>query len=84
MLLTIVDIETDHLSYFFEEADRVLDDVNLHVAQGSIYGFLGPNRAGKTTALRLLLSLLRSENSAVGLFRHPLKTSCIEIMARIG
>ncbi|WP_342089398.1 ATP-binding cassette domain-containing protein [Dyadobacter sp. OTU695] len=57
--------------------------MNLHVPQGSVYGFLGPNGAGKTTTLRLLLGLLRSENSAIRLFGHQLQTSRVEIMARI-
>lgn len=77
-------IETDHLSYCFQESERVLDDINLQVPQGSIYGFLGPNGAGKTTTLRLLLGLLRSENSAIRLFGHRLQTNRIEIMARTG
>ncbi len=34
----------------------VLDKINLHVPQGSIYGLVGPNGAGKSTLLRILLS----------------------------
>jgi ABC-type multidrug transport system ATPase subunit len=30
------------------------------VPTGSVYGFLGPNRAGKTTTIRILLGLLRA------------------------
>ncbi len=38
---------------------RALVDLNMEVAQGEVYGLLGPNGSGKTTTIRLLLGLLR-------------------------
>ena len=38
---------------------HALDDLSLHVRRGDCYGFLGHNGAGKTTALRILLGLMR-------------------------
>src|SRR5205823_10229521 len=38
---------------------RALDDLQLQVAPGEVFGLLGPNGSGKTTALRLLLGYLR-------------------------
>ena len=35
-----------------------VDGVDLHVAQGEIFGFLGPNGAGKSTTVRMLTTLL--------------------------
>src|SRR5206468_866177 len=35
-----------------------VDRVDLHVPQGSVYGFLGPNGSGKTTTIRILLGLV--------------------------
>ena len=35
-----------------------LDGCNLEVAQGEVFGLLGPNGSGKTTLLRLLLGYL--------------------------
>lgn len=37
----------------------VLDDVNLEIPRGSIFGLLGPNGAGKTTTIKIALNLLR-------------------------
>src|SRR5438876_5180628 len=38
---------------------RALEDLNLTVAAGEIFGLLGPNGSGKTTALRLLMGFMR-------------------------
>jgi ABC-2 type transport system ATP-binding protein len=46
---------------------RVLNELNLSVAQGEVHGFLGPNGAGKTTTLRILLGLLRSDDGSIRL-----------------
>ena len=43
----------------------VLDDVTLDVPHGSVFGFLGPNGSGKTTALRLLMGLSRADAGVV-------------------
>lgn len=77
-------IETDHLNFSFHKAEKILDNINLHVPHGSIYGFLGPNGAGKTTTLRLLLGLLRSPNSQIRLFGQELHVSRIQILRRLG
>lgn len=37
---------------------RALDDLNLQVESGQIFGFLGGNGAGKTTTIKILMSLL--------------------------
>lgn len=50
-------IATHHLTKHFSELAAVRD-LNLTVAEGSIYGFLGTNGAGKTTTMRLLMGLL--------------------------
>jgi ABC-2 type transport system ATP-binding protein len=42
-----------------------LDDVTLHVRPGDRYGFAGHNGAGKTTALRIALGLIRADAGAV-------------------
>ena len=36
----------------------VVDQVDLAVPRGSVYGFLGPNGSGKTTTIRMLLGLI--------------------------
>jgi ABC-2 type transport system ATP-binding protein len=51
-------LRTEHLTKDYGRS-RALDDLNLSLARGEVFGLLGPNGSGKTTALRLLLGFLR-------------------------
>jgi ABC-2 type transport system ATP-binding protein len=64
--------------------DPVLKNLNLHVPQGSIYGFLGPNGAGKTTTLRLVLGLLHTQRGSISIFGLPLESHRLDILRRVG
>ena len=47
---------------------RALDGLDLTVAPGEVHGFLGPNCAGKTTTIRVLLGLIRAGGGTARLF----------------
>ena len=49
-------IETKNLTKKFEELIAV-DNLNLQIKEGEIFGLLGPNGAGKTTTLLMLTTL---------------------------
>ena len=56
-------IETNNLSKVYEGAARgqdvhALKDLNLAVQEREIFGYLGPNGSGKTTTIKMLLSLI--------------------------
>lgn len=42
-----------------------VDDINLKVPAGSMYGFLGGNGAGKTTTFRMILGLLQPSSGSI-------------------
>jgi ABC-2 type transport system ATP-binding protein len=44
---------------------QVLNNLNLHVTAGEVYGLLGPNGAGKTTTINILCNLLESDSGQV-------------------
>jgi len=57
-------------------------DVSLTIPVGSVFGLLGPNRAGKTTLVKLLLSLSRPSAGSVSPFGEPAANR--ETLARVG
>lgn len=59
-----------------------LRGVTLAVPAGSVFGLLGPNRAGKTTLVKLLLSLARPTRGAVTRLGEPVSSR--RTLARIG
>lgn len=64
-------IETIHLSKNYGDV-RAVQDVNLHVKQGEIYGFLGLNGAGKTTTIRMLLGMIHPSEGKVTILGQAL------------
>jgi ABC-2 type transport system ATP-binding protein len=63
-------IEVQNLVREFRKGPRAVDGIDLQVAPGEIYGFLGPNVAGKTTTVLMLTTLLppTSGRASVGGF----------------
>ncbi|MEA3448275.1 MAG: ATP-binding cassette domain-containing protein [Bacteroidota bacterium] len=58
-----------------------LDNLNVSVPKGSIYGLLGPNGAGKTTFIRIINQIMAPDEGAVTFAGEPLRARHIE---RIG
>ena len=63
-----VAIRTEGLTKFYG-AQRGTADLDLAVMRGEVYGFLGPNAAGKTTTIRCLLDLIHPTRGT--LLLHP-------------
>ena len=76
-------IEVDHLSKKFGDTYAV-NDLSFTVNQGDIYGFLGQNGAGKSTTIRMLLTLVEPTAGSINLFGKKLSTHRSEILRQIG
>lgn len=61
-----------------------VNDLNMHVEQGKIYGLLGRNGAGKTTTIRMVTGLLKPTEGEVILFGEKMKKPTKECFSRIG
>ena len=57
-------VELDQVTKTFG-ATRAVDELSLAVPAGSIYGFIGPNGSGKTTTLRIIMSILYPDRGGV-------------------
>ncbi len=77
-------IETHALTRYFGDV-RAVEDLSLRVPRGSVYAFLGPNAAGKTTTIRLLLGLAHPDRGEIRAFGRPLdRTSRRAFLRRTG
>ena len=61
----------------------VLDHLNMHVEEGSIYGLIGPNGAGKTTLIRHLVGVLKQDSGKIFIESQPIYEN-IELKRKIG
>lgn len=63
---------------------KAVDDLSFSVERSDIYGFLGQNGAGKSTTIRMLLTLIRPSAGEIELFGMNLKTHRREILRQVG
>jgi ABC-2 type transport system ATP-binding protein len=64
-------ISTTDLQKRFRGYVLALGGAHLRVRRGEIYGFLGLNGAGKSTAIRMLLGMIASSAGHAELFGEP-------------
>lgn len=61
-----------------------LDHFNLEVNEGEIFGLLGPNGSGKTTAINCILSLLKYDKGTIEIYDKPMTPDAYDIKRNIG
>ena len=61
-----------------------LDDLNLTIAPGAVFGLLGPNGAGKTTTVRILATLLTPTSGTARVLGHDVVEAPKRVRERIG
>ena len=76
-------IEVNHLVKAFGSFHAV-DDISFSVKRGEIFGFLGANGAGKTTAMRMLTGLSQPTSGSGTVVGYDISTQYEEIKKRIG
>ncbi|MEP1305727.1 MAG: ABC transporter ATP-binding protein [Balneola sp.] len=76
-------IETDKLTKIFGEFTAV-DEITINVKKGEIFGFLGANGAGKTTAMKMLTGLLTPTSGKALVSGYDVYTHSESIKKNIG
>ncbi len=76
-------IKVDNLSKKFNEVNAV-NNLSFTVNKGDVYGFLGQNGAGKSTTIRMLLTLIKPTSGSINIFEKNLATHRKEILQQIG
>ena len=76
-------IETHGLTKVFGH-QRAVDDVDLAVPGGAVFGFLGPNGSGKTTTIRMMLGLAAATSGSVSVLGREMPRSGRDVLPRVG
>lgn len=61
-----------------------LDHLSMQVGEGEIFGLLGPNGSGKTTAINCILSLLKYDRGEIEVFGRPMAPDAYDLKRNIG
>lgn len=76
-------IETFNLTKKFGKKN-VLNNLNLKIKKGTIYGYLGRNGAGKTTTIKIVLGLIKQTEGISKVFGFDSKEEYVKIRQKVG
>lgn len=76
-------IEVSHLTKYYG-TKAALQDVSFDVKKGEILGFLGPNAAGKTTAMRILTCYMPATSGTAKISGYDVLEHSLDVRKRIG
>ena len=63
---------------------KAVEDLSFEVAAGEVFGFLGQNGSGKSTTIRMLLSLIHPTSGTIELFGKSLQKERNQILEQVG
>jgi ABC-type branched-subunit amino acid transport system ATPase component len=76
-------IKVDNISKHFG-ALKAVDDLSFVVQAGQVFGFLGQNGSGKSTTIRMLLSLIHPSSGNIELFGKSIQKNRAAILEQVG
>lgn len=76
-------IEINKLNKVYKNG-RGIKDLDLDIYKSEIFGFLGPNGSGKTTAMKIMTGLMKADSGEVKLFGHSIADEYEKAMQRVG
>ncbi len=76
-------IKTYDLTKKFKDLTAV-DQLNIEIEKGELFGMLGPNGAGKTTTLKMLSTLIKPTSGTAEVWGHNIETEKDAVRSNIG
>ncbi|MNH80857.1 putative ABC transporter ATP-binding protein YxlF [compost metagenome] len=76
-------LKTTNLTKTYDKHVAV-NQMNMSIGKGEIYGFLGQNGAGKTTAIRMMLGLVKPTSGDVEMFGEKITKNSFRAFERVG
>ena len=81
--LSINAVELKNVTKRYNEIIAV-DNVNLKIGSGEIFGLLGPNGSGKSTTLKMLLGLVQPDEGSVTVLGMPVRQDPVALKRMVG
>ncbi|MEN2774397.1 ABC transporter ATP-binding protein [Acetivibrio clariflavus] len=76
-------IEIKELTKIYKNG-RGIQNLSLDIYKGDIFGFLGPNGSGKTTAMKIMTGLMKADSGTVKLLGYNIVDEYEKAMERVG
>lgn len=77
-------IEIKNVSKSYKKGEKVVDNINLKINDGEIFGFIGLNGAGKTTTIKMITGILEIDDGNIFIDGKSIITSPIEAKKQMG
>ncbi|MGH4124046.1 MAG: ABC transporter ATP-binding protein [Clostridium sp.] len=79
----VILIKTSNLKKDFDKKSAV-NNLNIKVYEGDVYGFLGPNGSGKSTSIKMMLGLVKSTKGKITINGYDIETHREKALEKIG
>lgn len=76
-------IKVEHLSKSYGNL-KVIDNLNLSVKSGTVYGLLGANGAGKSTTIECVLGIKKADTGTIFILEHDPKKDRTHLFQKVG
>ena len=76
-------IKTSNLKKDFDKKSAV-NNLDINVYEGDVYGFLGPNGSGKSTSIKMMLGLVKPTNGKITINGYDIETERERALQKIG
>lgn len=70
-------LSIQHLTKRYSKQQLAVNDLNLEIEAGDIFGFIGHNGAGKTTTIRTIIGALNFDQGKILINGHPIQTNAV-------
>ena len=71
-------IKIENVSKSYKKGEKVIENLNLEIKDGEIFGFLGPNGVGKTTTIKMITGILDIDEGEIFINDNNIQTNPIE------
>ena len=77
-------IEIRNVTKSYDKVEKIIDNMNITIKDGEIFGFIGKNGAGKTTTIKMITGILDTDEGDIFIDGYSINKNPIEAKEKIG